>query len=386
MSETYWVYVAPPKPAAGRITPKPPISAYEVGVPYEFLATLPTLPSSLSGLAGLLRQAWVLPNGSTVAATTAAQSVTFQSGDTSRTVLLKTWFEGFERDANVVSFVAPTWTYSFPEFTIKSRLLNTIEAPALIDLSLEALGLLRVDSGTNLSVVWTVKQGAGTVVSSSGLNARVSLTAAGAQTIAVEITDARKEIRRASIQFTIEPAKEFIMAFGTAAMDDSTARAPLLVSIPPRVISLPRDDQLQSVAWTINGADAGTGPVQLGIGKQFTLKTAGINTIGGTFHTTKGRTVTITQDVNVTMGAAPVCTINRLSSKSNLLALEASCTVVNGRVTRYEWRNSDAPGAFAIAVSQRFTITLPTTLPTIYLKVCPDRGPCTDISYAVPGQ
>ena len=371
------VVSAPIVPSLPRIVAPVGVSSFEQGATYAFTAVTPVLPASFAAYATQVRMKWILPSGQELPAVDGASVSTSFTTD-KRVLTLKAWVDGYEGEARSVEFVAQIWTYAFPEYTIRSSTPAGWDAPVTLDLAAQPGIAPRLDPGSAVTVVWTLPAGAGTVVSATGMNARIQLTQPGSQVISVELTDARGDKRTSSLTVLVTPQKLLDFSLTPIASDDQFGRAPLAVTVPIRINSTPKDDAMASLLVEIDGATVYRGQYIPYAIRNFALPTPGTHQLSATVTTRGGESKTVTQSLNVIVGATPVCSVARAGAAAATLILDAVCSVSMGTVRTYEWRVNDS--AYVVGRAARIMLT-PGSVTMVSLTACPDRGPCTNATW-----
>ena len=373
------VYAVAPIPPMPKIQADVYATSVEAGVPVSFTGSV-VLPVAMASLSAKLRMQWVLPDGTTQAATNGGKVSTIFDA-THRTLRLYAWFDGFESNKVGVEHNAYVWTYSFPTFTLRTQAINGADAPALLSVTAVPTSPVRVSPGDVLKLNWKLPPGAGTIVKTSGMTANISLTNPGVTTIGVDVVDARGNTRSAESVFTVLPPTELAIQFDSMRTDDDYGRAPLTVFAPLRLISVAKGDAPLTLSYALNGVTIYSGAYGNFSARPIKLPTAGSYQLTAILTTRLGATATATQPLSAVDGVAPVCTLATLSRTATNTTIEARCTVATGRVTRYEWRYSASPAV--IVTGSRIVLRNAEPIAASgTLRACPDRGPCTDTPWS----
>jgi len=352
----------------------------EVGKTYTYKGSVTSIFPPGTVVTWVTKSKWVLPDG-TEQPGDADLTLTVGSG-TSQELRYVAWLDGVPNSETTATLALNPWTYTWPTWTMTSRLLDT-SAPARVQLQMlpsdqRALAAL---NGEPLTYTWNLPATA-TSISQLRENATITLPQ-GSFVITGTITDTRGHVTNVSSPaIQVGPPSELLFTVDASNSSDRYNRAPLTVGVTVRVTSLPRLDAFASADFILDGALVGTLNTPFGT---LIIPTAGQHTLQVLVRSRNGQTATRSVDLTVVDGDAPAC--NLVAAGSSPLTLTATCTVQAGYVAGYEWYlNSTAGTTTKVGGARVLAISAADLARTasITFKALTDKTKSTTLTWTKP--
>lgn len=346
-------------------------SRLEVGKSYTFNGVVTTdfsLSSSPLTVAGF----WTLPSGATVNGTALNWTPTpadLASGAVKK-LTYTAWVDGYE--ASTKSSTAVTvqlWEYKWPTWSAKAVLTTTF-APANLSVTVSASDPTLVAGVEGLHFTWTVPAGIDYVgTPTSRLNATINNTVNA--NVTVVVADSRGHTQTMSVPVVVAQPSPVTLSFTTANMSAWT-HAPLTLGLTGKTTGGHPLDSIKTWEYTLDGNPLTLPSLNTA---RIVIADPGAHTVVGTITTKMGATAQQTINVVVPANVPASCTLaGTPAANRTSIALKATCTDSDGRISKYRWFINGTP--VTLSVGAVWTAMLkPDQWPvTVSLEVTDDGG------------
>lgn len=313
--------------------PKPMIygpSYVETGKAYEFKSVVPPLfaPGLKTSLS--LKGHWVLPDGSTQEGETI--SYTVQASD--RSLRYEAWVENVEGATSFSDFSLRSWTYSWPEWQVITRVIDN-RVPATLRFQIMPRNLRDIQKlgGEKPTYQWQFPPSF-KIIEQNAEAAVVEANEPGEFQAAATVSDTRgNSTQLSSDRIQIAPAPDLVPDI-TLQSGDRWNRAPNKLYARINLISVPKNDVFDSAIFKLNGEEVASGRA---VATYIDIPTPGTHEVTAIVRSAGGKVGMSTKTVELGTGDNPVCQILQYGDGKTSLSLTARCSIQQGAIASYKW-------------------------------------------------